>query len=225
MRILFYLVDLLRTQAWQAASQIALRVCSEEEREETGWIGVLPQNSVIHSIKMLPLIKENQISPDNEFSPFLFMGRCKSLGSWKSFLWCEPQLIRASILFFPVLYPFRALLWVGGKVWWLDGLSILCLLIGQAIFFILISYSRAFKDWNPLYFREELIIPTVFPFSKWFCPILKLGSVWHFSVDYHHHNFMVPSIEALISNMYFFKKSLLNLLQYCFCFMFLLFGH
>ena len=99
--------------------------------------------------------------------------------------------------------------WVGGSGWWLDGLSILSLLIWQVIFFILISYSKTFNDWNPLYFREELIIPTVFPFSKRFCCILKLGrSVWHFSVDYHHHNFMVPSIEALIANMYFFKKKL-----------------
>ena len=147
------------------------------------------------------------------------MGRCNSLGSWKSFLWYEPQLIRASILFFPILCPFRALLWVGGSGWWLDGLSILSLLIRQAIFFILISYSRSFKDWNPLYFREELIIPTVFPFSKRFCHILKLGrSVWHFSMDYHHHNFMVPSIEALISNMYFFKKGVIEFVTILFLF-------
>ena len=37
-------------------------------------------------IKRLLLIKENKTSQDNEFSDFLCLGRCKSLGSLKSFL-------------------------------------------------------------------------------------------------------------------------------------------
>ena len=37
---MFYLLDLLRTMAQGTASQIALRDCSEEVREEPGYIGV-----------------------------------------------------------------------------------------------------------------------------------------------------------------------------------------
>ena len=38
------------------------------------------------SIKRLLLIKENQISQVKQFSAFLYMGRCKNLGSLKSFV-------------------------------------------------------------------------------------------------------------------------------------------
>ena len=34
-----------------------------------------------------------------EFSAFLCLGRCRSLGSLESFPWCVPQLSGASILF------------------------------------------------------------------------------------------------------------------------------
>ena len=34
----------------------------------------------------LKRLKENQICQVEVFSAFLYMGRCKSLGSWKSFL-------------------------------------------------------------------------------------------------------------------------------------------
>ena len=37
---MFYSADLLRTKAQDAASQIALRDCSEKAREEPGYIGV-----------------------------------------------------------------------------------------------------------------------------------------------------------------------------------------
>ena len=50
------------------------------------------------AIKRLWLIKENQISQVKEFSAFLCMGRCKSLGSLKSFLWYASQLSGAYIL-------------------------------------------------------------------------------------------------------------------------------
>ena len=44
------------------------------------------------NIKRLPLIKENQTSQIKEFRAFLSIGRCKSLGSLKSFLWYTPLL-------------------------------------------------------------------------------------------------------------------------------------
>ena len=72
---MFYLADFLRTQAWD-----------EEVREEAGYIGVLQQRPGSQNIKRLLLIKENQTSQVNEFSAFLCIGRCKSLGSVKSFL-------------------------------------------------------------------------------------------------------------------------------------------
>ena len=37
---MFYLVDLLRTYAQEADSQIALRNCSDETREDPGYRGV-----------------------------------------------------------------------------------------------------------------------------------------------------------------------------------------
>ena len=37
---MFYLVDFLKTEAWDAASQIALRFCSKAVREKPGYIGV-----------------------------------------------------------------------------------------------------------------------------------------------------------------------------------------
>jgi len=61
--------------------------------------------------------EENQTSPVNEFSTFLCMGRCKSLGSLKSFLGFAPWLSRASILLFSILKPFRLHHW--GQLQWL----------------------------------------------------------------------------------------------------------
>ena len=55
------------------------------------------------SVKWLLLIKENQISQVKEFSAFLGMGRCKSRGFLKSFLWYAPQLSGVSILCFHIL--------------------------------------------------------------------------------------------------------------------------
>ena len=37
---MFYLAELLRTQALETVSQITLRDCSEEVREETEYIGI-----------------------------------------------------------------------------------------------------------------------------------------------------------------------------------------
>ena len=66
----------------------------------------LQQEAGSLNIKRLPLIKESHISQVKEFSPFLCMERCKSLGSLKSFLVYISQLSWASILqFFHILYP------------------------------------------------------------------------------------------------------------------------
>ena len=50
----------------------------------------LQQKPGSRNIQSLLLIKENQTSQVNEFSAFLCMGRCKSLGSLKLFLWYAP---------------------------------------------------------------------------------------------------------------------------------------
>ena len=54
--------------------------------EEPGSIEVLQQRAGSLNVKRLFLIKENQITQVKEFSAFLCMERCKSLGSLKSFL-------------------------------------------------------------------------------------------------------------------------------------------
>ena len=63
----------------------------------------LLQQRADRNIKRLLLIKENQITQGKEFNTFLFTGRCKSLGSQKSFLWYASQLPGASILYFHFL--------------------------------------------------------------------------------------------------------------------------
>ena len=70
----------------ETASQMALRDCPEEVREEPGYIGVLQQTPSSWNIKRLLFIKESRISQVKELSIFLYMGRCKNLGSSKSFL-------------------------------------------------------------------------------------------------------------------------------------------
>ena len=89
---MFYLADFLRTQAQEAASQITQMDCSEEVREEPRYKGVFAppqkkkQKTGSWNIKRLLLIKEIQTSQVNESSAFLWTGRCRSLGSLKSFL-------------------------------------------------------------------------------------------------------------------------------------------
>ena len=45
------------------------------------------------------IVKENEISQVKEFSSFLCMGRCKSLGSLKSFLSYAFQLSWSNVLY------------------------------------------------------------------------------------------------------------------------------
>ena len=60
----------------------------------------LQERAGTRNIKRLLLIKENQMSQVKEFSTFLCMGRCKSLGSLKSFLLYASQRSGASIRIF-----------------------------------------------------------------------------------------------------------------------------
>ena len=97
----------------------------------------LQQEAGSLNTKRLPLIKENQISQVKEFSPFLCMERCKSLGSLKSFLAYISQLSGASILQAShILYPTP---------------------IPRASVFILWSGSsnRHCSSWVPLGFRNS----------------------------------------------------------------------
>ena len=53
-------MDLLRTEAWEAVSQLALRDCSEEVREQSGYIGILNLKPGRWNIERLPLMKETR---------------------------------------------------------------------------------------------------------------------------------------------------------------------
>ena len=68
----------------------------------------LPWSDGTGCIKRLSLIRENQICQIKEFSTFLCIGRCKSLGSLRSFLWYAPQVSGASLLCFHILSVLRA---------------------------------------------------------------------------------------------------------------------
>ena len=79
------------------------------------------------------IIKENQTSQVNEFSAFLCLGRCKSLGSLKSFDIHLSYLGLVSLS--PSLSPLRVQYWGSGA----NGLmvtAILCLQTWKQHFFI-----------------------------------------------------------------------------------------
>ena len=83
---MFFGVTLLRTTAWETASQIALRICSKEVREESSYVGVFAEkNNVVQHQKITANYKK-QTSQANDFRAFLCMGRCKNLGSLKLLL-------------------------------------------------------------------------------------------------------------------------------------------
>ena len=63
------------------------RTALRRQGDEPGYIKVLQQRAGSLNFERLLLIKENQISQVKEFSAFLCMGRGKSLGSLKLFLW------------------------------------------------------------------------------------------------------------------------------------------
>ena len=70
---------------------------------QSGYVEVLQQGAGSLNIKRFLLIKENQISQVKEFSPFLCMGICKSLGLLKAFLSYAAQLSGGSILQFDLI--------------------------------------------------------------------------------------------------------------------------
>ena len=120
---MFYLVEMFRTSSLgDSNSSNPKRTAQSRRGEKPGNTEVLQQRTGSLNIKRLLLIKENQTSQVKEFSAFLYMGRCKSLGSLKLFLWYASQLSGASILCFS--HP--ELPWGSPKgvaaVWWLlDG--------------------------------------------------------------------------------------------------------
>ena len=79
---MFYLVEIFRDSSpgdsISSNSERILRSLGKKSYRNFATISL--------NVKRLLLIKENQISQVKEFSTFLYMGRCRSLGSLKSFL-------------------------------------------------------------------------------------------------------------------------------------------
>ena len=94
-----YSVEIFRTLGQQAASQITWKNPLKRWGEESGYIEILQQRTGGLNTKWFLLIQENQIFQVREFSAFLCMERCKSLGSLKSFLSYAYPLSGTSILF------------------------------------------------------------------------------------------------------------------------------
>ena len=83
---MFYSGTLLRTIAQETASETALRNLSKDVRKEPGYVGVLlgKKKQVVEHQK-ITVNHKNQTSQVNDF---LYVGRCKILGSLKLFLRC-----------------------------------------------------------------------------------------------------------------------------------------
>ena len=94
--------------------------CLEEAGEKPGYVEALKQRAGSLNMKRLLLIKESQITQVKEFRAFLYMGRCKILGSMKWFLWYVPQLSGASFMGFHILR-FLSSGVLGGSGYSLDG--------------------------------------------------------------------------------------------------------
>ena len=69
--LLFIQQTFLRLQAWETASHIILRDCSEETKGRPGHIGVSPQRAGGSNVKRLLLISETRYL--KEFSAFLYV--------------------------------------------------------------------------------------------------------------------------------------------------------
>lgn len=87
---------------WHSLSD-SWKDCSEEVREESGCINFFGQQKLSsQNIKRLLWIK----SQVKEFTTFLCMEKCKSMGSQKSLLWYAPHLCGDSVLgFFNPAFP------------------------------------------------------------------------------------------------------------------------
>ena len=96
---MFHLVGIFRTSSpGDSISNNPEKTAHRKLGEEPDYIEVLQQRAGSLNSKRLLLIKGNQISEVKEFSAFLCMGKCKSLGSLKSFLSYASPLLGASIL-------------------------------------------------------------------------------------------------------------------------------
>ena len=81
---IFYLVGVFRTASLGDNGSVAPeRTALRRGGEESGYIEVLQQRADSMKIKILMLMKENQISQVKQFSTFLCRGRWESLGSMK----------------------------------------------------------------------------------------------------------------------------------------------
>ena len=86
-RVTFYSVRMFETSSpGDSTSSNRERTALRRGGEEPGYIEALQQWAGSLNIKRLLLIKENQLSQVKEFSTFLCVGRCKSLGLLKSCL-------------------------------------------------------------------------------------------------------------------------------------------
>ena len=74
--------------------------CSEKFGSGRSYIELCNQDQVVWTSEVFLWVKENKISQVKEFSAFLCMVRCKSLGWLKSFLSYASQISGASILYF-----------------------------------------------------------------------------------------------------------------------------
>ena len=118
---LLYLVGIFRTSSpGDSIASDPERTVLRRQGDESGYIKACNKGHV----KVFLWIKENQISQVKESSTFLYMRRCKSLGSLKSFLSYASQLSRASILCFPHSEFLRALHreWLQPDGCWSQGL-------------------------------------------------------------------------------------------------------
>ena len=98
-------------------SSYPMRTAPRRQEEEPGDTEALQQRAGSLNIKRLLLIKENQVAQVKKFSTFLCMGRCKCLGSLKSFIWLISALW-GQYLALTSRVPQGSLQGVG-TVWWL----------------------------------------------------------------------------------------------------------
>ena len=125
LRIILYNPESL---SQKTASQIVLRNCLGEVREEPGYIGVLQQKPGNWSIKRLLLVKENQTSQMNVWELFYVWEDARVWAHWNHSFEVHLSYLRPVFGSVPPWIP------SGGKTgglfssWWLDG-HILCLLI------------------------------------------------------------------------------------------------
>ena len=92
MGIIFHLADFLRTSSLGGRLSDSSEGLLQRDKGGTRWKGVLQERPGSRYINRLLLIKESNIYQISEFSTFLYIGRCKSLDSLKSFLWHAPWL-------------------------------------------------------------------------------------------------------------------------------------